>query len=392
MPKDRPNPIYATIAGFCLVATGLCLCRFAYTPLIPSLIDAKWVDRAQAGYLGGFNCLGYIVACVAGVCLPNLIGIRLLMRISTFLAVIGLTMCAWDFGFIWLAIGRFLTGLAGAAFVIHTPSLMLQCIDDKYKSICGGIAFSGAGVCTIVVSLFLPYVLTDGPRYGWLFESSLALVLVIIGWHLVSSASNKRHVSSSVSEPIKRKDRVRLFVLSTAYVLAAIGIVPHTLFLTDYMHRDLGVSASGSSSLFAIFGIGCAVGAMTSGVASKFLGTRLSLSINYLIGSIAVALVLIFSSLIIVTGSAFLIGFFLLQCVPLTSMRTREFVGLNRHPHYWGLLTLAFGFGLLLGSYGMSALLTLGFEYINLFMVAEGALIAGFILILVSWWTCRKVD
>ena len=54
--------------------------------------DAKWVDRAQAGYLGGFNCLVYIIACVAGICLPNLIGIRLLMRISTFLAVIGLTM------------------------------------------------------------------------------------------------------------------------------------------------------------------------------------------------------------------------------------------------------------------------------------------------------------
>ena len=392
MPKDRPSPIYATIAGFCLVATGLCLCRFAYTPLIPSLIDAKWVDRAQAGYLGGFNCLGYIIACVAGICLPNLIGIRLLMRTSTFLAVIGLTMCAWDFGFIWLAIGRFLAGLAGAVFVIHTPAIMLQCIDDKYKSICGGIAFSGAGVLTIAVSLCLPYVITNGPRDGWLFESALTLLMVVIGWHLISSSSNERHVSSLVYEPIERKERVRLFVLSTAYVLAAIGIIPHTLFLTDYLHRDLGVSASGSSSLFAIFGIGCAVGALTSGVASKFLGTRLSLSINYLIGAIAVALVLIFSSLTIVTGSAFLLGFFLLQCVPLTSMRTRELVGLNRHPHYWGLLTLAFGSGLLVGSYGMSALLSLGFEYINLFMVAEVALIMGLILILVSWWTCRKVD
>ena len=62
-------------------------------PLVPSLVDAHWVTRAEAGYLGAFNGLGYIVGCVAALWLPRVTGVRLLMRTSLLLAVIGLGMC-----------------------------------------------------------------------------------------------------------------------------------------------------------------------------------------------------------------------------------------------------------------------------------------------------------
>ena len=43
-----------------MVSMGLCLCRYAYAPLVPAMIAAVWVDPAGAGYLGGFNALGYL--------------------------------------------------------------------------------------------------------------------------------------------------------------------------------------------------------------------------------------------------------------------------------------------------------------------------------------------
>jgi hypothetical protein len=48
------------VAGLCASLVGLGLARFAYTPLIPALIAAKWFSPAEAVYLGAANLAGYL--------------------------------------------------------------------------------------------------------------------------------------------------------------------------------------------------------------------------------------------------------------------------------------------------------------------------------------------
>ena len=55
---------------------GLCLCRFSYTPLTPSMIDADWVTRPEAGFLGGFNFLGYLLGCLAALFFVQKLGVK----------------------------------------------------------------------------------------------------------------------------------------------------------------------------------------------------------------------------------------------------------------------------------------------------------------------------
>jgi hypothetical protein len=47
MKIAQPMPIYAPVAGFCLFAISICLARFAYGPLVPSLINMYWVSKAE---------------------------------------------------------------------------------------------------------------------------------------------------------------------------------------------------------------------------------------------------------------------------------------------------------------------------------------------------------
>src|ERR1700737_5409607 len=47
-------------AGLCASLVGLGLARFAYTPLIPALIAAKWFSPTEAVYLGAANLAGYL--------------------------------------------------------------------------------------------------------------------------------------------------------------------------------------------------------------------------------------------------------------------------------------------------------------------------------------------
>ncbi|MGB8180803.1 MAG: YbfB/YjiJ family MFS transporter, partial [Stellaceae bacterium] len=49
MPDPRPR--HAAIAGMSALLLGIGLSRFAFTPLIPALVQAGWFTAAQAGYL-----------------------------------------------------------------------------------------------------------------------------------------------------------------------------------------------------------------------------------------------------------------------------------------------------------------------------------------------------
>ena len=48
------------VAGLCASLVGIGLARFAYTPLIPALISAKWFSASDVIYLGAANLAGYL--------------------------------------------------------------------------------------------------------------------------------------------------------------------------------------------------------------------------------------------------------------------------------------------------------------------------------------------
>lgn len=396
MNEEKKPPIYPTIAAFCLMGIGITLTRFAYGPLIPSLIDSGWTTKPQAAYLGASATLGYIIACLGAIWLPRLISIRFLLYASLVMAVVGLGMCVWNFGFAWLLAGRLLSGFAGAAMVIHSPSLLFAHINEEDKGWSSGLAFSGAGVMIVVVSLLLPPLIVDGPSKGWLLEAFLALILGLVAFPLVRKAPHQplqeKVTPREAMEPLARDRKHLILLLGIAYVLAGFGITPHVFFLSDYMHRDLGVSMAQSSILFSLLGLGAAIGALTSGSAIKFFGTRASLPLNGVIGVIAVVMVLVSKSVIVVTGSGLLLGVFLLQCIPLASMRTLEVVSLPCHSYYWGYMTLGLGLGMVTGSYGMAGLLSRGFQYIDLFRVGLIALSLSLALNFFAYWWFRRIS
>src|SRR6478736_7544651 len=58
--RERGPVWLSAAAGLCASLVGLGLARFAYTPLIPALIAAKWFSPAEAVYLGAANLAGYL--------------------------------------------------------------------------------------------------------------------------------------------------------------------------------------------------------------------------------------------------------------------------------------------------------------------------------------------
>ncbi len=157
------HPAQATLAGLCAIGIALGMSRFAYTPLAPALIRDGWTTIPQAGFLGGANCFGYLVSCVIAITLPRILGVRQVMRIGLGAGLLGVLLSSFNFGFAWLVIARFIARLA----------------------------FSGAGLFTLLVSLTLPFVLHQNVQVGWFYETAVVAVAVLLTWPLTSRASNK---------------------------------------------------------------------------------------------------------------------------------------------------------------------------------------------------------
>lgn len=77
-------PIFA---GLCASLVSIGLARFAYTPLIPSLIEAQWFSANDVVYLGAANLVGYLIGALLGRPVARQLGnknaLRLMMLVVT---------------------------------------------------------------------------------------------------------------------------------------------------------------------------------------------------------------------------------------------------------------------------------------------------------------------
>ena len=65
MPDEDRIPLRAAAAAFASVLIGLGLARFAYTPMIPALVEGGWYDGAAAASLGGASLLALLALLTA---------------------------------------------------------------------------------------------------------------------------------------------------------------------------------------------------------------------------------------------------------------------------------------------------------------------------------------
>ena len=59
MIRRHELPLWTT--GFMATLSGIGLARFAYTALMPYMVQAQWFAPEQLAYLGAANLLGYLM-------------------------------------------------------------------------------------------------------------------------------------------------------------------------------------------------------------------------------------------------------------------------------------------------------------------------------------------
>src|SRR5947208_10189434 len=147
-PLPRSGPVlHAALAGFSAVLVGNGLGRFAYTPLLPSLISEHWFSPSAAAYLGAANLAGYLFGAVSGHATTRYVRPAWILRAMMLLTAASLLACAArDLCCGWLFLCRFASGYVRGVLLLVGVPIGLSATPSQRRGLVAGMTFRGGGL------------------------------------------------------------------------------------------------------------------------------------------------------------------------------------------------------------------------------------------------------
>ncbi|MGN1289889.1 MAG: YbfB/YjiJ family MFS transporter [Bradyrhizobium sp.] len=386
--RGAGGPLWlSAAAGLCASLVGLGLARFAYTPLIPALIAAKWFTPAEAVYLGAANLAGYLAGALIARDLGARIGSVRALRGMMLLAVITCFACAVPISFIWFFGFRFLAGISGGVIMVLAATAILPHTAPSKRGLIGGVIFAGVGLGVAASGTLVPLLLQQGVKQAWYGLGVLSAVLTAISWKAWPAETPAAH---GAAEPRVASHGVRsplVIALCVEYGLNALALVPHMVFLVDFVARGLGQGIAAGSYYWVLYGIGAVVGPLLTGHLADRAGFAASLRAAFLIEAVAVALPAVTISPAALIVSSLIVGGFTPGIVALVIGRIHELI-----PHSaasqrsaWAQATTTFALFQAAGAYGLSWLFAQGGgDYALLFVIGAAGVAAALAIELLS--------
>jgi predicted MFS family arabinose efflux permease len=387
VPKRSKPPLpsvwRSTLSGAGASLIGVGLARFAYTPLLPAIIAAQWFPADSAAYLGAANLGGYLAGALLGGPAAARLPARLVIRSMMLLAVIAFFACAWPIDFAWFFAWRFAAGIAGGALMVLAAPTILPHIPPSRRGVVGGAIFMGVGLGIALSGTLVPLLLRQGLQQAWIGLGVLASAITVVawgGWPPESAAAVPSHAAPR-SLPVGR-----LRSLYVQYGLNAVGLVPHMLFLVDFVARGLGQGVAAGASYWVLFGLGAVVGPLLAGHLADRSGFGPALRLAQIVQAAAVLLPVLGLGAPGLIVSSLVVGAFTPGIVPLVLGRIHEL--LAHHPAAqkgaWGKATTSFAVLQAVAAYGLSFLFVESGGYTLLFVLGAAALVAALAVELVG--------
>jgi len=374
LPAPAAGPWRATLAGLSASLVGLGLARFAYTPLLPAIVDAHWFDAADAAWLAAANLSGYLAGALAATALAARWSARGVLRAMMLLATVTLLACAWPVDFAWFFAWRFLAGAAGGALMVLAAPTILPHIPPARRGLASGAVFLGVGLGIAASGSLVPVLLSHGLTATWLALGGLSLALTALAWSAwpaPGAPEPARHAHRDQRLPV-----AALRVVYAEYALNAVGLVPHMIFLVDFVARGLGQGLAAGAHMWVLFGIGAVLGPVVGGLVADRVGFRAALRLAFALQVAAAWLPAFGLAGAWLVVSSLVMGAFTPGIVGLVLGRLHEVLAHHPASHKlaWSRATTAFAVLQAAAAYGMSLLLVRsGGHHAPLFAVGGAA-------------------
>jgi MFS family permease len=356
------KPIYTsglpqTLGGLCALAVVMGIGRFAYTALLPGMMQTHAFDEGVAGAMAAWNYAGYLAGVLAmrnqthGRRRYGLFALFLALSLAS-TAGMGLVQAVW----IWHAM-RFLAGVASGACFVLCSSIVLDTLAALGRPVLAGILYSGVG-CGIALGglgarLLEPLAGVDG---AWIWMAlfcippvSAALAFLRPGVNTAPPIPEKGACVGPVCKPGKGYG-----ILLAAYFLEGFGYIIGTTFLVALVQASTNSPGLASAS-WIITGCAAAVSAPLWRVAAR-KGYLPMLILAFALQASGVLLPVLSTAVVSVVAGALLLGG---TFMGITVLSLQYGVVLSGRPsaHTVAMMTALYGAGQIIGPFvaGQSA-------------------------------------
>jgi predicted MFS family arabinose efflux permease len=374
------GPVRATLAGFSAVLVGIGLARFAYTPLIPALIEARWFTPSEVVYLGAANLAGYLAGALVARPVARRLAPPRALRGMMLLATASFFACAAPLSFPWFFGWRTASGIAGGALMVLAAPTVLPHVPVGRRGLASGVIFTGVGAGIALSGTLVPLLLGAGLVTTWCGLGVLALGLTVVAWRGWPEHARPTPAATSMAM-IPLRTGPALAAVYVAYGLDAAGLVPHMVFLVDFVARELGAGLVVGARYWVLVGAGATLGPIVAGRVADRFGFGPTLRWAFAIQAVAVGVVAVSPTPPILVVSSLVVGASIPGVVPLALGRIHELLaGRGDERAAWSVATIAFALCQALAAYGCSFLFSRGGTYAPLFAMAAAVLAGAFVL------------
>ena len=379
--SDRQQIIFCFILASTALAVAMGIGRFAFTPILPLMIQEGTVHLAQTAWLSSSNYIGYLVGALSLLKsnrhpLFVVLGLTL-VTLTTWLASLS------SFG--WLLVLRFLAGVASAWVLVSISAFAINWLKSR-QVISSGLIYTGVGIGITLTGLICSYFIFQSATVNvaaqsslsplssrlWQYLGVIALLATLLVTFLLakinskspstaaakanpSKATHTNPTSSSIPPPAKLK----LANVLTAYGLFGFGYILPATFLPQIAKQWL----SGQSYLliWPFFGLAAALSVVLSqGLQRRYNNVSLLgvWRVSQIIMAVGTLLPAVWQSLAGLMLSALMVGgtFMVVTMAGLQVAASQ----VTHYPKYnlSALMTASFAFGQLIGP--LTALIATG--------------------------------
>lgn len=388
--SDRQQIIFCFILASTALAVAMGIGRFAFTPILPLMIQEGKVHLAQTAWLSSSNYIGYLVGALS----------LLKSKRHPLFVVLGLTLVTlttWlaslsSFG--WLLVLRFLAGVASAWVLVSISAFAINWLKSRQVA-SGGLIYTGVGIGITLTGLICSYFIVESVTVNAAVQSSLsplssrlwqylgviALLATLLVTFLLAKINSQfpstaaasiaavkahpskaAHTKASHTNPISSSitpAKLKLANLLTAYGLFGFGYILPATFLPQIAKQWL----SGQSYLliWPFFGLAAALSVVLSqGLQRRYNNVSLLgvWRVSQIIMAVGTLLPALWQSLAGLMLSALMVGgtFMVVTMAGLQVAASQ----VTHYPKYnlSALMTASFAFGQLIGP--LAALIATG--------------------------------
>ncbi|MDH5856405.1 YbfB/YjiJ family MFS transporter [Lampropedia aestuarii] len=307
-----PSALTIALAGAISLACALGLGRFAFTPLLPLMVQDGLVDLRFGSWLATLNYIGYLLGALSCMALPFVLhkhSTQQLRQLTLPLlrgGLIGTTLLLFVMALplpsLW-ALARTVAGIVSAWVFVYTTAWCLEQLAVRQANQLGGLIYAGPGIGIAVSGLLVSKMALwqAHAQLIWAVIGTAAIALSAFVWHITARVHQHEQRQAPASAPqaapvasgaLKRRTihwSSEQVLLAIAYGFAGFGYIITATYL-PVIARTVMPGSPWIALFWPIFGLAVAVGAASTRFIAPWRDRRTLLILSYLLQALGVVL------------------------------------------------------------------------------------------------------